>query len=500
MRYFSGLFFLFLHVAIFAQDYHYWSEHFGTRATLLGGAATSGLGDNGTVYYNAAAMAFVKDPNLSVTVNAYKMRTIWVKNALGDGIDLKQTQFLTYPNLIAGIVRLDKLPRWTAGYAVVTKKTFSSSFDYLHQADYEILDSVPGPERYVASYNYYHGVLEYWAGFGLAFHLSKGWSLGFSHFGIYKTVDYTNNIDIVALPSDSTSSNTAHVASKIDFNYWDVKGNFKPAINFQSEKFRFGLAWTTPTFHVMGRGNVYREFSITGLASEINTDIVFLDRREKLKVQTREMGGLAIGLSFRFGSKAWLHFAHETNRAIKEYKIFNAPNPVNTYPTTIPDSVVFAQFGNQDFLSLEEKTLRVLNFGFGYEVRITDKIDMLIGIRTDFNYLDTISQYYVFKKLNIESSKWHLSHGSLGFGYITETNKKWTVGLDYSFVPPTAFYQFVNFTDPQSTQLLLGQRQKTASATQLSLKLVVGIEFGILRETIPDKNASEGPGEGDDDK
>jgi hypothetical protein len=159
---------------------------------------------------------------------------------------------------------------------------------------------------------------------------------------------------------------------------------------------------------------------------------------------------------------------------------------------------VFSQFGNQDFLSLAEKTLRVLNFGFGYEVRITDRLDMLIGIRTDFNYLDTTSQYYVFKKLAIETSKWHLSHGSLGFGYITETNKKWTVGLDYSFVPPTPFYQFVNFTDPKSTGLLLGQRQKTASATQLSLKLVVGIEFGILREAIPNKRESEGPGEGEE--
>jgi len=488
-----AFFFFNLSTSVLAQDYHHWAEHYGTRATLLGGAATAGLGDNGTVYYNPAAMTSVKDPNLSVSVNAYKMRLIKVKNALGDGIDLKQTQFLTYPNLIAGIVRLNKLPRWTAGYAVITRKTFSSNFDFLHQADYEILASVPGTERYIASYNYYHGVLEYWSGFGLGFRISKGWSIGFSHFGIYKNVSYSNNIDISALPSDSTSTEFANVTSKINFNYWDVKGNFKPAVQYQNEKFRFGMAWTTPTFHIMGRGDVYREFSITGLTSEVNSDIVFLDRREKLKVQTRETGGIAIGVSFRFGSKAWLHFAHESNFAVAYYKIFDAPNPVNTYPTTISDSSVFNQFGQQDFLTVGEKTITIRNFGFGYEVRITDRLDMLVGIRTDFNYLDSSSQYYTFKRLNIESSKWSLSHGSLGFGYITKTNKKWTVGIDYSFVPPTPFYQFVNFTSPQANTLLQGQRLKTATATQLSLKLVVAIEFGVLREHIPDKKAEDGP-------
>ena len=41
-----------------AQDYHYWSEQYGGDASLLGGAAIAGVGDNSAVYYNPAAMAF----------------------------------------------------------------------------------------------------------------------------------------------------------------------------------------------------------------------------------------------------------------------------------------------------------------------------------------------------------------------------------------------------------------------------------------------------------
>ena len=87
----------------FSQDYHHWSEQFGARASFLGGAAAAGLGDNATVYYNSAAMSFVETPSLSISVNAYRISNIQLKNALGNGYDLKETQLTTMPNLISGI-------------------------------------------------------------------------------------------------------------------------------------------------------------------------------------------------------------------------------------------------------------------------------------------------------------------------------------------------------------------------------------------------------------
>lgn len=473
-----------LGIRSFAQDYHHWSEHFGVRATLLGGAATAGLGDNGSVYYNPAAMAWVEDPNLSVSVNAYKVRTISVKNALGEGLNLSQTSLETYPNLIAGIVRLKSKPKLSFGYAVITKKTFNSNFDYLHQAEYDVIDTLPGLENYVASYNYNHKVLEYWAGGGVSYKLGTRWSIGFSHFGIYKNVDYSNNIDINVLPGDSTLGSVSNVTSKIDFNYWDVKGNFKPSVNFNSEGFRFGLAWTTPTFHIMGRGNVFREFGFSGLPNQGNTDVVFVDRREKIKVSTKEFGSLAIGISIRFGSKAWLHFSHETFFQTPYYTLFNPSNDITTYPT-IADTSLYSTFGDQNFLAYGEATKPLTNFGVGYEVRFTDRWNMLIGIRTDINYLRPTERYYTFRRIQIESSKWDLTHGSLGFGYLTKSNKKWTVGIDYSYLVPTPFKQFINFTEPSDSLFLSGKPAGpldvgAAKASQFSLKLVVGIEFGSL--------------------
>ena len=67
-------------------------------------------------------MAFVEDPSMSISVNAYRMRMLKMQNFLGDGIDLKANQFSSMPNLIAGIVDLGKKERLRLGYAVITRR------------------------------------------------------------------------------------------------------------------------------------------------------------------------------------------------------------------------------------------------------------------------------------------------------------------------------------------------------------------------------------------
>ena len=128
------------------QDYHHWSEHFGARASLLGGAATAGLGDNATAYYNAAAMSYVEDPSLSISVNAYRIRMLKIENALGDGLNLEERGFSMMPNLIAGVLELEKHKRIRFGYTVIARRAMNQKFDFLHEEDDELLPQFDGPQ------------------------------------------------------------------------------------------------------------------------------------------------------------------------------------------------------------------------------------------------------------------------------------------------------------------------------------------------------------------
>ena len=471
----TTLFFAFA-LTTFSQDYHHWSEHFGTRASLLGGAATSGLGDNATVYYNSAAMSFVDNPNLSITVNAYKLRTAKMENALGKDLDLKETQIATFPSLIAGIFEFKNNERLKIGYSVNTKTSFQSKFDYLHQGEYEVLDSIAGPENYVASYGLHHSITEYWAGVALSYRLTDAMSVGLAHYGIYRDVKYSNYINTAALPLDPGLGDFASVSSSIDFKYWNVKGVFKPSIAFQWPKSKLGITYTSPSFNILGKANVYREFSIVNLDEEIGTDVTFVDRREKQKATHRSPGALAIGVSKKFGTKTWVHFTNEFFNPMPYYLLFNPENPVNSYPQNLPDSIPWQIFGEQNYLAYGEEYHPLINFGLGIERQVNPRTNIMVGARTDFNY--NARPYYIFQRIGIESSKWPLYHFSAGLAKHTKKNKIFTAGLEFAVSPRQRFHQYVNFTNPSSEDLLVGTRQFVATTKQFGFKVVLGVEIG----------------------
>lgn len=471
-----------IEVAI-GQDYHQWSEHFGTRASLLGGAATAGLGDNATVYYNSAAMSFVENPSLSISVNAYRISDIRLKNALGNGYDLKETQLTTMPNLIAGIFVPKKHQRVRLGYAVITRKNFSSKYDYLFQGYREVVSATNGPESFVAGYNQFHSLQEYWAGISISYKVSKHFSLGLSHFGAYRTVKYSNSVNLSALPTDGSTGDVTSFNSDISFNYWNVKGLFKPSIALDFENFKFGISFTTPSFNMLGKANVYRDFSIINMNELILTDLKIVDRAEKLKTQHKENGSLAFGVSWKLGKKAWLHWTNETFFGGKYYLIFDADQAPSTYPANLSNDAISSFFGDQHFLAFGEETVARTNLGIGLEVSLTPKWDLYLGGRTDF--LTNEKPYFDYERIGIDASKWNLYHASLGLAFTSEKLKRYSAGFEFAFTPKREFYHVINLNNPATENLYIGNGDYDASAKVLSFKFLLEIDILTPKTTAP---------------
>lgn len=473
----------------FNQDYHHWSEHFGARASLLGGAATSGLGDNATVYYNPAAMSFVDDPSLSITVNAYRVRHLKLENALGKGLDLKGTQLATAPNLIAGIVQLGKKKKFRLGYGVISRRNYTAKYDYLHNENYEISSATAGEETFVASYNYFHSISEYWGGFGVSYQLTEGFSVGFAHYGIYRDVKYSNGYEMSVLPTDGSTGTVSSISTNNNFNYWNVKGVFKPSVALHVENFKFGAAFTTPSFNILGKSNVYRDYSIRGLNQLIGTDITFIDRAEKQKVIHKEAAALAIGCSWRIGQNSWLHFTHETYFRKKYYLMWNPDQQPNSYPQALEDSTIYNFFGQQNFLAFGEQDTSVTNFGLGFETIMGPRWDLYLGIRTDFLYNNR--PYFLFNRIAVDASKWSLYHASLGVVHETKNAKRYTIGVECGFSGRKEYYHIADFTTPSLNNGLIGDGGLGAYGTQISGKLILEIVIGQpdkarVEETIKD--------------
>jgi len=48
----------------YPQDAHYWTDQYGSRSRLLGGAVIGSVDDLAAVYYNPARLALIPDPGL----------------------------------------------------------------------------------------------------------------------------------------------------------------------------------------------------------------------------------------------------------------------------------------------------------------------------------------------------------------------------------------------------------------------------------------------------
>ena len=105
---------------LLAQN-QYWSQQYGAQSALLGGAVVAGVIDNSALYYNPSLLARIENGHLSVSANAFGFEIANLKNGAGNGLDLNSFQTLIYPQMISGMIKLKKAPRWKLAYGLLTR-------------------------------------------------------------------------------------------------------------------------------------------------------------------------------------------------------------------------------------------------------------------------------------------------------------------------------------------------------------------------------------------
>ena len=93
---------LLVNCTIWAQDTHYWTQQFGSKSSLLGGASVGGVRDNSAIFYNPGAMSLVDSSTVSVSATGYQYESLKLKNGAGSGIDLNSSKTYIIPLIITG--------------------------------------------------------------------------------------------------------------------------------------------------------------------------------------------------------------------------------------------------------------------------------------------------------------------------------------------------------------------------------------------------------------
>jgi hypothetical protein len=456
------------------QDRHYWSQMGGISAGLLGGSAIAGLKDNSSLYYNAAAMGFVNNPSISLGANTFRFRFTNIENGLGQDLNHFNQGFIIIPDLIGGLLFSKKDDKYRFGYAINTRFTTDKNFTGQNK-------SVIGDVTKIGDFDIKEKTQETWLNFANSYKFTNHLSLGLTFIVAIRSQFYSNYIGAKLIPK-SPLNEVSRFDSRIEYNYWNVKGVARLSMALDYSKFRFGWTVTLPSLNLFGKGWSKREFAIVNYPDsqiEIPTDVIVTSNDEEIPTQHKYPFSSAFGASFMLNSSDWLHISSELFLPIQKYKVFNSKVEAIGFPKEAFDSISNTISPNDNFLDLSEQAKFIINFSVGYEKFISDNWGLLAGFRTDFNFnnaetfdLGEMKPYYSY------FDTYYLSAGFWG----VYKDQKITLGVEIGFSPDTSVRQFINFDGEDSESYpLLGDPNYSAVASQISFGLHFGIEIDFVK-------------------
>lgn len=467
---------LFFTQASYSQDNQYWTQQFGGRSAMLGGAVVGGVNDNSAIFYNPGALAFIKDASLSVNGNIYKVNVTSIENALGTDVDLKSTRFSLYPVMISGLVRFKKNDRFVGSYALITRHFGNEKLQTRQESIGDFFPELPAQEEFIGSFEYESRIFEQWGGFGVGYRVSESFSVGLSQFISYRGHVYKQTAFTRMIFTDSTDYLISSLTDNQDVVLDVFRLVWKAGIQYKSlNNWKLGLTITTPTVNVLGFANVSREISAYNyidLESGRILDILALDRQKNLPARYRTPLSIAIGVEKKF-NKSTIAFTAEYFHKLNKYQVAE-PNPE---PFARPSTFDF-DIDEADFLSVVYAADPIINFALGYEHSLSEKYTIYTSVRTDFSAKD--EDMDPGNEMTVSDAYWNVYHATLGFS-IRKGATLTSIGGDYALGFNRRNENFDRFDRPESIYRGLFVEPVEMRTAMNGLSLMIGFTYYMKR-------------------
>ncbi|MDN3204791.1 hypothetical protein [Algoriphagus sediminis] len=467
---FFGLNTLLTPTILYAQDTHHWSQQFGTRAALLGGAVLTDTLDNAGVYYNPGNLAFLDTSSISINANLYGLENITIENALGEREDFRGLQFNTIPLLISGTIR-NKSP-WNLSYALITPVSFQFNGVARLERDFDLIDDQesPGLEELVSETSLTTSVQETTVILGIGRKIKPNLGFGISLLNTYRSVNFNYRFNAKTFSNTENEFLVSRAQNEI-VNYWALRTALKIGLNYQKEGWGLAAAVQSPGIDWMGSGTVAEDITITNLIVREGGDRITAfgsDRQEKLKTTYKSPFQISIGAHKKF-HRSILSINLTQFGQINPYRVISV-EPNEFFRPTFPE---LEGQGSQDYLNVETAMKPVTNVAIGYEGFIGQSFKLLGSFRTDFSYFD--SSPVRGEQIVTEITQWDIFHVSAGTVWEKERSSL-TLGLVYSFGSTDDYIQENSFSNSNPNPPLEGALAITRAGYS-NFGLLIGYSF-----------------------
>lgn len=346
-----------------AQDGHYWTEHYGNRSTLLNGVVIGSVSDLGAVYYNPARLGLLDEAGLVLSGKVYDWTNFRVKDALDEGLDLKESDFGGAPALVAGTFRLGFLPKHQFGYAFLTRYRHQTDFGVREEREGNLIPQYPGEKLFNGQFDWRADLKEEWLGLVWAYPLSEKVSIGATAFLSQRKKSAAYHLRLTAVGEDDA---VAQFNRKRALSYNATALLAKVAVAADLSPLMLGVTFTTPKWNLFGDGRLDYEEVLTGV-EEAGFASSYQDG---LSARHRWPWSVGAGAGIKAGNNR-IHLSGEFFNTVPRYTLMEIDDFVGqTSGDTIRHQIV-------------DELNSVINFGLGYEYIFNERFSVHASFATD---------------------------------------------------------------------------------------------------------------------
>ena len=234
-----------------AQDSQWWTNQYGNRARLLGGAVIGSSRDLSAVYYNPGGLAVVDEPDALLTGYVFELDNIKYTDVLFKDTELSSTRFDAVAGLIAGQIPFNFLGDSRLAYSYLTRHNLEYRFNEGGTVPADSFPDFGGPGELAGAITYETRLREYWGGLT--------WSTPLDRYGLGVTMFVANRSQRLRYDGSLTATDGVGLltsTSQRSYDYYDWRLLWKVGLATSFERWNVGLNITTPSLHLFGNGDV----------------------------------------------------------------------------------------------------------------------------------------------------------------------------------------------------------------------------------------------------
>ena len=436
-----------------AQDANWWTQQYGTRSELLGGAVVGSVSDLSALFYNPGAMALSESRSVLLSAKAFEYQVITVEGAQLDGDDAVTTRLSTAPSLFAGLLPSQWLPG-QLGYVFLTRQQFEFR---LVERGTRTGDIFGNPDDSLVGEVFVDQKLnENWGGASWFHKVTDNIGFGFTTYIGYRG-QRTRRQALVEATSNFDAGGTTVIIRELDYSNYRWINKFGFATEF--DELTVGTAVTLPSVSLLGDGKVFTNLSSVGFDLDGDgspNSFLAANSQEDVPATYKSPFSLAVGGSYEL-NRTRVHATVEWFNNVRPYAVMD-PDPFIIQSTgEIVNPEVIAELDD------------VINFGFGLEYH-PGSVDLYASFTTDFSAAPDSSS-----EQNVTMSTWDIYHVTGGVAF-TKAGLDLTLGLGYSWGSDDV--AVLSFDPDEQTTGLIGDPQNLPVKYR-KLKVFFGFAFSI---------------------